>query len=277
VPLDAFQAEVARIALEAAAEHGFALAGGNALVAHGLVARDTHDVDLFSDQAGGPGAVTATVRTALEAAGYDVAVTRPPELNDGEFARLVVRRGNEGMQLDMARDWRKWPPVRLDVGPVLHLDDAVSSKVNAMVGRWAPRDFIDVAAAIDHGYSRPELMTLTFTRDPGLRVEDFTEAMRQLDQLQVDDFADYGFDHADLDALRQRFADWPRHEADDQEGQAVHAAVTDEERRANAGPPAATLAGQAYPSDATTRPPTSDAGSAVPPTPESTSHYRPRS
>lgn len=67
--LDAFQAEVARIALEAAAEHGFALAGGNALVAHGLVACDTHDVDLFSDEAGGPGAVTATVRTALEAAG----------------------------------------------------------------------------------------------------------------------------------------------------------------------------------------------------------------
>jgi hypothetical protein len=113
------------------------------------VARDTHDVDLFSDQAGSPGAVTATVRTALEAASYDVAVTRPPELNDGEFAQLVVRRANEGTQLDMARDWRKWPPVRLDLGPVLHLADAVSAKVNTMVGRWAPRDFIDVAAAID--------------------------------------------------------------------------------------------------------------------------------
>lgn len=145
-----------------------------------------------------------------------------------------------------------------------------------MVGRWAPRDFIDVAAAIDHGYSRPQLMTLTFTRDPGLRVADFTEAMRQLDQLQLDDFADYGFDHAALDALRQRFADWPRHEHDDQEGQVVHAAVADEERRTKAGPTAATLAGQAYPSDATT-PPTPDAGSAVPPTPESRSHYRPRS
>jgi hypothetical protein len=33
VAIDPFQAEVARAALAAAADHGFALAGGNALVA----------------------------------------------------------------------------------------------------------------------------------------------------------------------------------------------------------------------------------------------------
>jgi len=63
-----------------------------------------------------------------------------------------------------------------------------------MVGRGAPRDFIDVSAAIDHGYSRAELMRLTFIRDPGLRVVDFTHAMRQLDQLGLEEFADYGLD-----------------------------------------------------------------------------------
>ena len=145
---------------------------------------------------------------------------------------MVVSRGNESMQLDMARDWRRWPPVELQIGPVLHLDDAVSSKVNAMVGRGAPRDFIDVSAAIDHGYSRAELMRLTFTRDPGLRVVDFTHAMRQLDQLGLEEFADYGLDGTAISELRRRFADWPRHEEDDHEGQAVHAAVADEERRA---------------------------------------------
>lgn len=165
--LDPFQEDVARIALQAAGEHGFALAGANALVAHGIVQRDTQDVDLFSDETGGPGAVTGAVRAALEAAGYEVQVTRPPELNVGEFTRLVVRRGDDAVQLDMARDWRKWPPVQLQVGPVLHVDDAVSSKVTAMVGRRAPRDFIDVGAAVAHGYSRAELMRLAFTRDPG--------------------------------------------------------------------------------------------------------------
>lgn len=273
--IDPFQADVARIAL-AAAEHGFALAGGNALVAHGLVERPTEDVDLFTPEPGGPGAVAYLVRDALAQAGYEVDVTRLPEAHQGEFARLEVTRGPETMHVDLARDWRQWPPVQLEVGPVLHLEDAVSSKTTALVTRREPRDFIDIAAALDR-YDRAELMRLTFTRDRGLRVVDFTDTARRLDQFTTIDFAEYGFDQAALDALRARFADWPRHEHDDHEGQAVHAAVADEERRAEAvpaGPTAATLAGQAYPSDATT-PPT-PAGPASPPTPESRSHYRPR-
>jgi hypothetical protein len=59
VGVDLFPAEVARIALIAAADHGFALAGGNALVAHGLVDRPTQDVDLFSPEPGAPAAVSS--------------------------------------------------------------------------------------------------------------------------------------------------------------------------------------------------------------------------
>ena len=62
--IDRLQADVARIALDVAGAHGFALAGGNALVAHGIVQRPTKDVDLFSNEAGGPGAVTAAVQAA---------------------------------------------------------------------------------------------------------------------------------------------------------------------------------------------------------------------
>lgn len=230
--IDPFQADVARVAL-AAAQHSFALAGGNALVAHGVVARDTEDIDLFSPEPGGPGRVAYVVRDALVRAGYDVVVTRLPEAHQGEFARLQVTRGDDAMHVDLARDWRQWPPVLLEVGPVLHIDDAVSSKTNALVTRREPRDFIDVAAALER-YSRADLMRLTFTRDPGLRVVDFTDTARRLDQLVTADFADYGFNDADLDALRQRFADWPRHEPDDEEGKAVHAAVADQERQARA-------------------------------------------
>jgi hypothetical protein len=50
-----FQAEVARVALAAARDHGFALAGGNGLAAHGIISRPTHDVDLFT---AAPGAVS---------------------------------------------------------------------------------------------------------------------------------------------------------------------------------------------------------------------------
>jgi Nucleotidyl transferase AbiEii toxin, Type IV TA system len=47
--MDDFQAEVARIALAVAGPHGFALAGGGALVAHGIVSRATEDIDLFTN------------------------------------------------------------------------------------------------------------------------------------------------------------------------------------------------------------------------------------
>jgi hypothetical protein len=43
-------ARVGSVALAAAAPHGFALGGGNALVAHGIITRPTQDVDLFTDQ-----------------------------------------------------------------------------------------------------------------------------------------------------------------------------------------------------------------------------------
>jgi hypothetical protein len=231
VAIDPFQAEVARIALETAAEHGFALAGGNALVAHGLVVRDTEDIDLFSPEPGGAGAVAYAVRDALVSAGYEVELSRAPEANQGEFARLEVARGDQTMHVDLARDWRRWPPVQLEVGPVLHIEDAVSSKTTALVTRREPRDFIDVGAALDR-FSRAELMRLTFTRDPGLRVVDFADTARRLDQLTAADFAEYGFDQEALTALRARFDDWPRDEAADDEGRAIRAAVAAQEREA---------------------------------------------
>ena len=56
---------------------------------------------------------------------------------------------------------------------------------------------------------------------------DFTHAMHQ---FGLEAFADYDLDGTALSELRRRFADWRRHEDDDHEGQAVHAAVADEER-----------------------------------------------
>jgi hypothetical protein len=92
VRIDPFQEDVARIALAAADAHGFALAGGNALVAHGVLERKTEDIDLFSPEPGGPGAVAAAVCDAL-VAGNIAEVVRPPEAHQGEFARLEVTPG----------------------------------------------------------------------------------------------------------------------------------------------------------------------------------------
>ena len=65
MPLDDLHRQVAAIALRAAEAHGFALGGGNALIAHGVISRLTHDVDLFSDQESGVAQASAAVETSL--------------------------------------------------------------------------------------------------------------------------------------------------------------------------------------------------------------------
>src|SRR5512135_3311037 len=70
MPIDELQREVATIALRVAARHGFALAGGNALIAHGIIDRPTEDVDLFSDQETGVAAAAQAVEDALREAGF---------------------------------------------------------------------------------------------------------------------------------------------------------------------------------------------------------------
>ncbi len=50
---DPFQADIARLALAVARKHGFALAGGHALIAHGIINRPTQDIDLFADETSG--------------------------------------------------------------------------------------------------------------------------------------------------------------------------------------------------------------------------------
>lgn len=201
---------------------GFALAGGNALAAHGLLTRPTQDIDLFTPVAGGTGQVIDAVRTALIAGGYAVHVVRAAD--DDDFAELNVSRGGTSTQLDLGRDWRSHDAVSLDVGPVLHLDDAVGSKTTALLGRALARDFIDVAAALHH-YTRRELLEMAFIRDGGLRAADAALAAQQLDRLGDDQFEPYQITNREVSALRERFAPWPREAAGDDEAHAAHDAA----------------------------------------------------
>lgn len=70
MPVSDLHRQVAGAALGAAAGHGFALAGGNALLAHGIITRPTQDVDLFTDQEHGVEQAAAAVEAALCRAGF---------------------------------------------------------------------------------------------------------------------------------------------------------------------------------------------------------------
>lgn len=120
------------------------------------------------------------------------------------------------------------------------LDDAVASKVTALLGRGLARDYIDVAAALDR-YPRRRLLQLTFERDPGLRVLDVALAAQRLDQLPDGRFGRYGLDPDQVLIVRAHFADWPRDSTVDQIAQAAHDAAHRRDRSA------AQLAAAAYP------------------------------
>jgi hypothetical protein len=150
-----FQREVARIALSVASRHGFALGGGQALVAHGVVSRPTEDIDLFADIDGAVQAASSPIRAALSDQGMEVeALAGDSDLGElfggfeNDFAEFEVRRGDEAVRLTLARFDRRLDPVDMPVGPVLHLHDVIGSKVAAMATRAEPRDYVDVAAAL---------------------------------------------------------------------------------------------------------------------------------
>jgi hypothetical protein len=122
MPLRALHRQVAAIALRAAAEHGFALGGGNALIQHGLISRP-----IF------------------------------PGMGDGLAEWIITAPGGEQMVLQMAYFDRSRDPVMTDVGPVLTLEDVIGGKVCALAGRAYERDYLDTAAALEL-YSPAELI-----------------------------------------------------------------------------------------------------------------------
>jgi hypothetical protein len=199
---------IARVALAAGARFGLALAGGYAVAAHGIGDRPSGDVDLFTSwqhRDEFPDLATAVV-AALEDAGYKASVV----MSAATFARLAVT-GPDGAEekVELSADWRAHDPVQLDVGPVLHADDAVGNKVCALFGRALPRDFLDVDAALTSGrYTRERLLELAADADLGFDRLLFADALGALPQITDAAFAEYRIEPAAIADMRHRFAQW---------------------------------------------------------------------
>jgi hypothetical protein len=137
MPVSDLHREVATLALRAAARHGFALGGGNALIAHGVIDRPTQDVDLFTDRERGVAVAADAVEAALRAAGYSAekqadmfGLAEVFEGLDEQLAEWIITApdGRE-MVLQMAYFDRGHRPVIMEFGPVLDLDDVLGGKV----------------------------------------------------------------------------------------------------------------------------------------------------
>lgn len=183
MPLSDLHSRVAVVALGAAAGHGFALGGGNALLAHGVITRPTQDVDLFTDQEHGVEAVADAVEAALRDAGFragrrDMAAGLAdifPDMGEGLAEWIVTAPDGEQMMLQMAYFDRDRDPVVMDIGPVLDLENVAGGKVCALAGRVEPRDYADTAAMLGR-YSPAQLIGFARRLDPGLTGRDFADA-----------------------------------------------------------------------------------------------------
>jgi hypothetical protein len=217
MPVREFHHKVAAAVLRTASRHGFALAGGNALLTYGITSRPTEDVDLFTDDEHGVRAAVDSVATALEEIGLR-AVRRDatgglsgfwPGMDEGLAEWTVTAPDGEQMMLQLAYFDRSRGPVTMDIGPVLDLEDVVGGKACALVSRAYERDYIDTAAALAR-YTIDEVIAFARRLDPGLEDRDFTGAGRRLDRLEDEAFARYGLGPANVADIRKRFASWPR-------------------------------------------------------------------
>jgi hypothetical protein len=222
--LRTLQRSITATVLRAVGGHGFVLAGSGAIREHGLVDRATRDVDLFTDRYD-----QELFRTAVEdavsvltAVGYGVEVRRRAEL----FAQLLVTAvDGERVELDLGYDWRGSAPSQLAIGPVLAVDDAVASKLDALYGRLEVRDFIDVDAIRASGrWSDTELLRLVAERDDGYDSAMFARQLDLVSRVADDRFAEYGIGSAAVDALRARMLAWAA---------TIRAAATDQPAGAN--------------------------------------------
>jgi predicted nucleotidyltransferase component of viral defense system len=217
MPINELHRRVATVALRVATRHGFALGGGNALIAHGLITRPTQDVDLFTNEETGVEAAADSVETALREAGFDAdREDKIAELSDmfegmgeGLAEWTVTAQDGQRMMLQMAYFDRTAQPVTMDVGPVLRLEDVVGGKVCALASRAEPRDYIDTAAAL-RLYSIDRVIGFARRLDPGLDDRDFADAARRLDGWGDAIFAPFGLGAGDIAKLRAAFRDWPR-------------------------------------------------------------------
>lgn len=205
--MDTFHERLARTGLAAAQRYGFALAGGYAVQAAGLLVRPSEDIDLFTGwewRAEFAAAVDAVIDAYL-AEGLSVETERYHDA----FIRLSVSDGARTAKVELAVDSRANEPIHMTIGPVLHPDDAVTNKMTALYARAFARDFLDIDAAVQSGrYDRETLLRLAERAELGFDRRVFAEALGQVHNLDPDDFAQYGIVGQSLDDLRNRFASW---------------------------------------------------------------------
>lgn len=200
------QREAARLLFGLAESEGFALAGGSALVALGVVDRTTRDLDAFiaartGEQPGNVGPLVAAFQAALIAQGRSVDVRRQHDT----FARLVAAFDDEFIEVDLAVDS---PPLFaiecVDGIPTLCPQDLAARKVLAVLDRAEGRDFTDLWA-LSRRFGRSSCLAWATQLDAGVADEHVARAFALLVRLDDEELP---CPPDDRTAVREWFGQW---------------------------------------------------------------------
>ncbi|MCW2540009.1 MAG: hypothetical protein JWN95_1734 [Frankiales bacterium] len=199
--LTAFQVQVAQLFFGLPASDGFLLAGGGALLAQGLTARPTQDLDFFTRPgAGDVGRARDQLFAAAARHGWDVDTVQ----DGGTFCRLLIH-GPKDLLVDLALDSAPGRPAMASIaGPTFAPAELAGRKAIALFDRAAARDFVDVFA-LSRRFSKSELLELAREVDAGFEVGVFVEMIDLLSRYSDDDLELGGVNVAEVRAF---FADW---------------------------------------------------------------------
>ena len=200
--MDHSQRVAAKLALGVLAADGFILAGGQALIEHGITQRPSEDIDLFAlHRRHTPATFAASVQKmtdALEDSGYTVQITRQYD----EFASVTVGHDEEAVVIDLGLDWWENSPAIIDIGPILSLKDSVASKLLAVYGRGYSRDYLDAYSIISsRRFTHQELIRLCQRRVPNLDLPMFAASIARHRALPTTEFTKYGLPPRELTTL----------------------------------------------------------------------------
>ncbi|PRY02601.1 nucleotidyl transferase AbiEii/AbiGii toxin family protein [Allonocardiopsis opalescens] len=169
--------------------YGLCLAGGYAVRAHGLVERPSQDLDFVISTEVPIERTLEDLATAYRDSGYDVEIIEGSPL----MARLLVIDpvSREACEVDLLKEPLLHPPVGLDIGRVISLEDAVGLKMRAICNRSLPRDIIDLAAAGEY-FSFTELENLGRAHSAVGSLTDLAERLDFVNEMDPELLAAYG-------------------------------------------------------------------------------------
>lgn len=144
----------------------FALAGGGAMIALGIVERQTNDLDLFGTRPEHVELLGNVVDGVLSQQGFTVERLR----STAALLRLRVQDGGDAVAVDLGYIHPRFATVQTPDGQVISPQDLAADKLLALWDRSAPRDFVDVHALAQR-FSLQEMCRLAAEKDTGFRPE----------------------------------------------------------------------------------------------------------